>query len=460
VALPPRTQLLLHAQAVLPARRAALCVRQMRPSRSVSRPARQTLLPHSHSLLHDPDFVCPTPPPLLSHPLFNPAQPRACCTCTRMSRLPSCTATSRAPTCWWPRTGQCRWGPEERSGWDRPQDQRPGPLLSRLAFLAVASSLLVWWSRATDTVPLLGGWRKNVTSMLPQLVQAAEATLYEKFLAPWLAAQVGDFNLSRYMSRDRSFIKSNLENNPRWSAPEVIVDGRYSKARGLWRDQQGGLMGWFGKHMKQPMGMCAATCCGLACCVQGACVALPLAQPSHLRSTEPASIFHLCVTHPSLPHVAGGGCLFVRRGAVGAAHVGGQHALLRGRGRSERERKVGAPGMRQLGALRSRHALDSLAPAIPPCVTAVSTPFVSLQSLRATATQPPPPPQEPWEREGLNSYQIMTALPLGQRPLVPPTPELPGQLGPAAAVSDYCRLLEECWDRCGPPHRLAPALWG
>jgi len=44
--------------------------------------------------------------------------------------------------------------------------------------------------------------------------------------------QVGDFNLSRYMSRDDSFIKSSLENNPRWSAPEVIVEGRYSKVGG------------------------------------------------------------------------------------------------------------------------------------------------------------------------------------------------------------------------------------
>lgn len=43
--------------------------------------------------------------------------------------------------------------------------------------------------------------------------------------------QVGDFNLSRYMSRDDAFIKSSLENNPRWSAPEVVVEGRFSKVR-------------------------------------------------------------------------------------------------------------------------------------------------------------------------------------------------------------------------------------
>jgi serine/threonine protein kinase len=40
---------------------------------------------------------------------------------------------------------------------------------------------------------------------------------------------VGDFNLSRYMSRDDAFVKSSLENNPRWSAPEVIAEGRFSK---------------------------------------------------------------------------------------------------------------------------------------------------------------------------------------------------------------------------------------
>jgi hypothetical protein len=33
------------------------------------------------------------------------------------------------------------------------------------------------------------------------------------------------------MSRDDAFIKSSLENNPRWSAPEVVVEGRYSKVR-------------------------------------------------------------------------------------------------------------------------------------------------------------------------------------------------------------------------------------
>jgi hypothetical protein len=38
--------------------------------------------------------------------------------------------------------------------------------------------------------------------------------------------KVGDFNLSRYMARDSQFVKSTLENNPRWSAPEVIREGK------------------------------------------------------------------------------------------------------------------------------------------------------------------------------------------------------------------------------------------
>ncbi len=42
--------------------------------------------------------------------------------------------------------------------------------------------------------------------------------------------QVGDFNLSRYMALDASFVKSSLEINPRWQAPEVIGEGYYSTA--------------------------------------------------------------------------------------------------------------------------------------------------------------------------------------------------------------------------------------
>ncbi|KAI8472913.1 MAG: hypothetical protein J3K34DRAFT_502100 [Monoraphidium minutum] len=112
--------------------------------------------------------------------------------------------------------------------------------------------------------------------------------------------QVGDFNLSRYMSRDRAFIKSSLENNPRWSAPEVITEGRYSKEADVYSF---GVVLW------------------------------------ELLTWE-----------------------------------------------------------------------------------------------------------EPWDREQLNSYQIMTALSQGQRPEVPPAGEMPGQLGPAAAAADFVRLMEECWD--------------
>jgi hypothetical protein len=43
--------------------------------------------------------------------------------------------------------------------------------------------------------------------------------------------------------------------------------------------------------------------------------------------------------------------------------------------------------------------------------------------------------------------QIMIALQEGQRPLVPPDAELPGQLGAAGEVAEYVRLVEECWDR-------------
>jgi serine/threonine protein kinase len=42
--------------------------------------------------------------------------------------------------------------------------------------------------------------------------------------------QVGDFNLSRYMAVDTSYVQSSLELNPRWSAPEVIGSGHYSTA--------------------------------------------------------------------------------------------------------------------------------------------------------------------------------------------------------------------------------------
>lgn len=70
---------------------------------------------------------------------------------------------------------------------------------------------------------------------------------------------------------------------------------------------------------------------------------------------------------------------------------------------------------------------------------------------RCPHSAPPPPPvaQEPWEREGLNSYQIMMSLQQGQRPLVPPAGELPGQLGPPAEVAEYTQLMEACWDRWG-----------
>jgi hypothetical protein len=45
--------------------------------------------------------------------------------------------------------------------------------------------------------------------------------------------KVGDFNLSRYVGRGDAFVKSSLENNPRWSAPEVVAEGRFSKARSI-----------------------------------------------------------------------------------------------------------------------------------------------------------------------------------------------------------------------------------
>ncbi|GBF95597.1 hypothetical protein Rsub_08578 [Raphidocelis subcapitata] len=111
--------------------------------------------------------------------------------------------------------------------------------------------------------------------------------------------QVGDFNLSRYMSRDSAFIKSSLENNPRWCAPEVIAEGRYSKA---------------------------------------------------------ADVFSFGVV------------------------------------------------------------------------------LWELLTWR-----------EPWALEGLNSWQIMSALREGQRPLVPPNEELPGALGAPAEVAEYVAVMEACW---------------
>ncbi len=47
------------------------------------------------------------------------------------------------------------------------------------------------------------------------------------FVTNTLTVKVGDFNLSRYMSLGASFVKSTLENNPRWNAPEVIGEGYY-----------------------------------------------------------------------------------------------------------------------------------------------------------------------------------------------------------------------------------------
>jgi serine/threonine protein kinase len=52
--------------------------------------------------------------------------------------------------------------------------------------------------------------------------------------------------------------------------------------------------------------------------------------------------------------------------------------------------------------------------------------------------------QEPWA--GVNSFQILISLGDGSRPQIPAAEELPGQLGAPAAVADYIRLLQECWD--------------
>lgn len=52
--------------------------------------------------------------------------------------------------------------------------------------------------------------------------------------------------------------------------------------------------------------------------------------------------------------------------------------------------------------------------------------------------------QEPWS--GSNSFQIMVTLQDGGRPELPPPGQLPSDLGSPAAVADYVRLIQECWD--------------
>lgn len=53
--------------------------------------------------------------------------------------------------------------------------------------------------------------------------------------------------------------------------------------------------------------------------------------------------------------------------------------------------------------------------------------------------------QEPWEQEGLNSYQIMTAVKDSLRPVVPPISALPGNNLSQSAVEDYIGLMQDCW---------------
>jgi hypothetical protein len=51
--------------------------------------------------------------------------------------------------------------------------------------------------------------------------------------------------------------------------------------------------------------------------------------------------------------------------------------------------------------------------------------------------------QEPWEEEGLGSFQIMIAVQQQQqRPAIPAMDQLPGQLGPAEAVAGYITLMQ------------------
>jgi hypothetical protein len=51
--------------------------------------------------------------------------------------------------------------------------------------------------------------------------------------------------------------------------------------------------------------------------------------------------------------------------------------------------------------------------------------------------------QEPWEEEGLGSFQIMIAVQQQQqRPAIPAMEQLPGQLGPAEAVAGYISLMQ------------------
>jgi hypothetical protein len=62
--------------------------------------------------------------------------------------------------------------------------------------------------------------------------------------------------------------------------------------------------------------------------------------------------------------------------------------------------------------------------------------------------------QEPWEEEGLGSFQIMIAVQQQQqRPAIPPMEQLPGQLGPAEAVAGYITLMQvgyedDCYNSC------------
>lgn len=54
--------------------------------------------------------------------------------------------------------------------------------------------------------------------------------------------------------------------------------------------------------------------------------------------------------------------------------------------------------------------------------------------------------QEPWEEEGLGSFQIMIAVQQQQqRPAIPALDRLPGQLGPNEAVQGYLQLIADCW---------------
>lgn len=80
--------------------------------------------------------------------------------------------------------------------------------------------------------------------------------------------QVGDFNLSRYMALDTSYVQSSLELNPRWSAPEVIGSGHYSTAADVYRwveDFRGSGLRHLGKFQKKTKALALDTLCE-GCC--------------------------------------------------------------------------------------------------------------------------------------------------------------------------------------------------